>query len=70
MMPPKLVEKVVGFQNFHGEVGPSREGVLRKVAVVVVLLLQVVVVVVIHLVVLLLQVVVVGLRVVVPQMVH
>ena len=50
-MPLKLVEKDVGFQNFHGEVGPPREGVLRKAGVVVVvlqaevLLLQVVVVV-------------------------
>ena len=28
MMPPKFVEKVVDFQNFRGEVGCPREGVL------------------------------------------
>ena len=38
MMPSKLVEKVVDFQNFHGEVGHPREGFLRKVVVVVVVL--------------------------------
>ena len=69
MMPPKFVEKIVDFQNFH------REGVLRKVVVVVLqevvvavlqaVVLQEVVVGVLHL-----QTVVVGLWVVVLQMVH
>ena len=45
MMPSKFVENVVDFQNFHGEVGLLREGVLWKAVVVVVLHLHVVVVV-------------------------
>ena len=40
MMPPKLAEKVVDFQNFHEEAGHLREGVLRKVVVVVLVLLH------------------------------